>query len=131
MQKICAGAALNAVVGVCLPALINVCPAWADKSGCEYKEIDVALFGQKPFQNPPEIVSRNGLLKANLIMQYTNSIAGCPVHLRTYNGQLVGSTLRARPGDVLDIDLDNRLPIESPDQIQAQFEQARFRGANF
>jgi FtsP/CotA-like multicopper oxidase with cupredoxin domain len=107
--------------------LINVCPAWADKSGCEYKEIDVARFGQRPFQNPPEIVSRNGLLKANLIVQYTNpdttSIAGCPVHLRTYNGQLVGPTLRARPGDVLDIDLDNRLPIESPDQIRAQFEQ--------
>jgi hypothetical protein len=40
-------------------------------SGCEYKDIDVTRFGQKPLQNPPEIVSRNGVLKPSLIVQYT------------------------------------------------------------
>jgi FtsP/CotA-like multicopper oxidase with cupredoxin domain len=120
-------AASSVVIGACLSVLISGCPAWADKAGCEYKDIDVARFGQKPFQNPPEIVSRNGVLKTNLTVQYTNpdttSLGGCPVHLRTYNGQLVGPTLRAKPEDVLNIEIDNRLPIESPDQIQAQFEQ--------
>jgi FtsP/CotA-like multicopper oxidase with cupredoxin domain len=105
------------IIGACLSVLISTPPAWADKTGCEYKDIDVARFGQKPFQNPPEIVSNNGVLKTNLIVQYTNpdttTIGGCPVHLRTYNGQLVGPTLRVRPGDVLDIDLDNQLPTEA------------------
>lgn len=72
-------------------------------------------------------MSRDGILSATLTVQYsdpaTPKIAGCPVHLRTYGGKLVGPTLRAEPGDVLDITLDNRLPIETPDQIQAQFQQ--------
>lgn len=104
-------------------------PAHADKAGCEYKDIDVAKYGQKPFQNPPEIVSVNGVLSTQLAVRYTDptaiSIGGCGVHLRTYNGQLVGPTLRARPGDVLAILLNNQLPVESPAQVAAQFEQER------
>jgi FtsP/CotA-like multicopper oxidase with cupredoxin domain len=115
------------LIGACLSVLISTPPAWADKTGCEYKDIDVARFGQKPFQNPPEIVSSNGALKTNLAVQYTNpattTIADCPVHLRTYNGQLVGPTLRAKPGDVLDILLDNQLPTETTEQIQQEYNQ--------
>jgi FtsP/CotA-like multicopper oxidase with cupredoxin domain len=101
--------------------------AWADTPGCEYKTIDVLAYGERPLQNPPQVASRNGVLSATLAVEYTDpakvKIAGCPVHLRTYGGALVGPTLRAKPGDVLDIELDNRLPIETPDQIQAQFQQ--------
>src|SRR5262245_16220999 len=93
----------------------------ADKPGCEYKDIDVARYGRKPFQNPPEVVSRNGALTTPLATQYTDptsvSIGGCGVRLRTYNGALVGPTLRAKPGDVLSIALNNRLPVESPAQV--------------
>jgi FtsP/CotA-like multicopper oxidase with cupredoxin domain len=103
--------------------------ARADKPGCEYKDIDVARFGEKPFQNPPEIVSSNGVLKTELVTEYTDpntvSIAGCGVKLRTYGGRLVGPTLRAKPGDVLDILLSNRLPVETPDEVAQQFEQER------
>jgi FtsP/CotA-like multicopper oxidase with cupredoxin domain len=103
--------------------------ARADKAGCEYKDIDVARYGGKPFQNPPEIVSLNGVLNAELIARYTDpnatSIGGCGVKLRTYNGQLVGPTLRAKPGDVLDILLNNALPVETPADVAAQFEQER------
>ena len=77
------------------------------RPGCEYKDIDAAKFGEKPLQSPPEIRSANGVLKTDLHVRYTDpsttSIAGCPVHLRTYDGQLVGPTLRAKPGDVLAI----------------------------
>jgi FtsP/CotA-like multicopper oxidase with cupredoxin domain len=66
-------------------------------------------------------------LQITLVVQYTDPnvtfLAGCSLHLRTYNGQLVGPTLRMRPGDVLKIDLDNRLPLETSDRIQAQFAQ--------
>ena len=110
-----------------LLALASAQPARADKPGCEYKDIDIARYGERPLQNPPETRSKDGALSMNLIVQYSNpetvSIAGCGVRLRTYNGQLVGPTLRVRAGDVLNVNLDNRLPIETPDQIQQQFEQ--------
>ena len=101
----------------------------AERAGCEYKDIDVSRYGEKPFQNPPEITSANGVLKAGLDVAYTDptkvSIGGCGVTLRTYNGQLAGPTLRAKPGDVLNILLSNKLPVETPDQVNQQFEQER------
>ena len=33
---------------------IAAAPARADKAGCEYKDIDVSQYGEKPFENPPE-----------------------------------------------------------------------------
>jgi FtsP/CotA-like multicopper oxidase with cupredoxin domain len=103
--------------------------AWADKPGCEYKDIDVAKFGEKPFQNPPEVASRNGVLDVVLAARYTDpsaiTIGGCGVRLRTYNGQLVGPTLRAKPGDTLKILLNNQLPEETPAEVADQFEQER------
>jgi len=67
-------------------------PAQADRPGCEYKTIDVGKYGEKPLQNPPEIRSHNGVLTTDLVVQYSNpetlNVAGCPLHLRTYGGQL-------------------------------------------
>src|SRR5947207_1886499 len=104
-------------------------PAYADRPGCEYQDIDVAKYGRKPFQNPPEIKSSNGTLSTELTTRFTDpntvSIGGCGVKLRTYNGALVGPTLRAKPGDVLNLLLNNALPAESPAQVAAQFEQER------
>ena len=110
-------------------AAVSACAAKADRAGCEYKDIDVARYGEKPFRNPPDIVSANGVLKGGLDVQYTDpntvSIGGCGVTLRTYGGRLVGPTLRAKPGDVLNILLSNKLPVETPDQVNQQFEQER------
>jgi FtsP/CotA-like multicopper oxidase with cupredoxin domain len=94
---------------------------------CAYQDIDVKKYGYAPFQNPSDIHSKGGVLDTRLNAQYTDpatiSIAGCPVTLRTYNGQLVGPTLRVRQGDVINLLLDNQLPKETADEIQAQFEQ--------
>ncbi|HEX2190282.1 MAG TPA: multicopper oxidase family protein, partial [Longimicrobiaceae bacterium] len=94
---------------------------------CAYREIDPARWGNQPFRNPPEIRSANGALGTTLEVRYTDpdstSIAGCPVTLRTYNGQLVGPTLRVKPGDVMNLVLDNRLPRETPDEVAAQVAQ--------
>jgi FtsP/CotA-like multicopper oxidase with cupredoxin domain len=95
--------------------------------GCAFQDIDLKKYGYAPFQNPPDIRSKDGVLDTSINVQYTDpnttSIAGCPVKLRTYNGELVGPTLRVRQGDVINLLLKNELPRESADEVQAQFEQ--------
>lgn len=94
---------------------------------CAFKHIDPKVWGHQDFANPPELRSVNGELVTTLAVQYTDpattSIAGCGVKLRTYNGALVGPTLRIRAGDTLRPTLDNRLPVESPDEIAQQIGQ--------
>ncbi len=94
---------------------------------CAFQPIDPAKWGNQDFQNPPDVRSVNGRLTATLIVGYTDpartTIAGCHVTLRTYNGALVGPTLRAKPGDVMSILLDNRLPVEPPALVAEQLEQ--------
>ena len=96
---------------------------------CDYKPINIKQYGYAPFQNPPDIPSKNGALNTTLNVQYTDpkttSIAGCPIKLRTYNGQLVGPTLRVKQGDVINLLLNNQLPKESPDEVQAQYDQEK------
>lgn len=94
---------------------------------CTYEPINIKKYGNQPFQNPPDIRAQNGRLDTTFNVQFTDpkttSIAGCPVKLRTYNGQLVGSTLRVKQGDVINLALKNKLPKESPNEIQSQFDQ--------
>lgn len=91
-------------------------PSTAD-SNCSITEpIDLATYGGKDIQPVDEIRSQNGVLSTTLAISYTSSsarIADCAVHLRVYNGKLVGPTLRAKPGDTLRINLNNMLP-ENP-----------------
>jgi FtsP/CotA-like multicopper oxidase with cupredoxin domain len=94
---------------------------------CAFRPIDVRRWGFQPFRNPPEIRATGGVLSTTLSVRYTDpattSIAGCPVRLRSYNGQLVGPTLRIRPGEALRPRLANRLPRESAAEIRRQFLQ--------
>ncbi len=110
------------LLGALLLALFTPSVNAANDSACAYKNIDPAQYGNKPFQNPPEIVSVNGSLNTDMSVKYTDprttSLGGCPLTLRTYNGQLVGPTLRIKQGDTINLKLDNQLPKETPDQIQ-------------
>ncbi|MER2514094.1 MAG: multicopper oxidase domain-containing protein [Nitrosomonas ureae] len=94
---------------------------------CAYKPIDIEKYGKQSFQNPPDLDAQNGRLETTLTVQYTDpkttSIAGCGVRLRSYEGKLVGPTLRVKQGDIVNLLLKNRLPKESPNEIQAQFDQ--------
>ncbi|MBW4638264.1 MAG: multicopper oxidase domain-containing protein [Gloeocapsa sp. UFS-A4-WI-NPMV-4B04] len=84
------------------------------KSGCEKSAIDIQKYGGAYFQNPEEIKSQSGVLETTLEVKYgQNTIAGCDVNLRSYNGKLVGPTLRMQPGDTIKINLINNLPQES------------------
>lgn len=65
------------------------------------------------FQQPEELHSVGGVLKATLlVMKAHNRIGDDPVYLRSYNGRLVGPTLRVKPGDTLKITLKNDLAPE-------------------
>src|SRR5262249_6602083 len=112
----CGRTALGIVIAATVATGAN-----AAKAGWGYQDIDGAKYGEKPFQNPPEIHARNGALQTRLAVRYTNpsqiSIGGCGVKLRTYNGQLIGPTLHLKAGEALDILLDNQLPAETPDEV--------------
>ncbi|HEX2078253.1 MAG TPA: multicopper oxidase family protein [Longimicrobium sp.] len=125
-----AGAALLAVcllAGCATAQNAGDRPRPAPGGRCAFVAIDVDRWGKQEFRNPPEVRSQNGVLNTTLSVQYTDpattSLAGCPLTLRSYNGQLVGPTLRVKPGDVMRPLLDNRLPRETPAQVDSQFQQ--------
>jgi FtsP/CotA-like multicopper oxidase with cupredoxin domain/peroxiredoxin len=71
----------------------------------------LARAATEPFAEAEAIRSADGQLRATLVAKYgDNVIRGSRVHLRSYNGRLVGPTLRAKPGDVLRVRVENRLP---------------------
>ncbi|MEM6611215.1 MAG: multicopper oxidase domain-containing protein [Cyanobacteria bacterium P01_C01_bin.72] len=83
--------------------------------GCDYQAIDInnPNYASRPFANPQLIESENGALQTTLTVAYSDrQIADCQVHLRSYNGQLVGPTLRVKPGDTINLKLINDLPPE-------------------
>lgn len=87
----------------------------AVKPGCEYKFLSPGANGGKPFQEAALIVSDKGVLDTTITVEFADhEIAGCKTVLRNYNGKLIGPTLRARPGDTLNILLDNLLPPDAP-----------------
>jgi FtsP/CotA-like multicopper oxidase with cupredoxin domain len=95
---------------------------------CDYKPLDLndpSIAGQ-PFRNPRSLVSKSGVLETQLEVKYTDPVAvkvgGCGVKLRSFNGELVGPTLRLKPGDVLKLMLVNNLPKESAQELKAEFD---------
>lgn len=86
------------------------------KPGCEYKPIDIQRWGMQPFVNvPPQRPDANNTLTTSLTVGYTTAnIAGCEVHLRTYNGALIGPTWRINPTTTVKVHLENQLPKTDP-----------------
>ena len=90
------------------------------KAGCEFvtniETGNTVGYKSQDFKNPETIKSKDGELKTNLRVEYSNPdttmIGNCHVRLRTYNGSLVGPTLRVKPGDKITINLINNLPPE-------------------
>ncbi|MGF2039064.1 MAG: multicopper oxidase family protein [Nostoc sp. CmiVER01] len=88
---------------------------------CAFQLINLDKYGGEEFANPESVSSQNGSLKVDLKVQYTDKetteIAGCKVKLRSYNGKLVGPTLRVKPNDLISINLINTLPPEPKQEI--------------
>ncbi len=95
-----------------IPALAETYDVPPDPA-CVYQETDLKTYGGQAFVAPEEVRSVNGQLNVNLNVTFTDpaktKIAGCGVTLRSYNGNLVGPTLRVKPGDTLNITLNNQL----------------------
>ncbi len=76
----------------------------------------VKLAGVAPtgaLDQPEERRSQNGLLDTQLRVEYSHHyIADDLVYLRTYEGSMVGPTLRVRPGDMMKVRLLNCLPAD-------------------
>jgi len=65
------------------------------------------------YTDPEELRSKDGVLTAVLVATYAKNFIGeDPVYLRSYNGHLVGPTLRVKPGDTMRITVKNDLPTQ-------------------
>ena len=74
----------------------------------------LARAATEQFAEAEAIHSVDGQLRTTLVVKYgDNVIRGSSVHLRSYNGHLTGPTLRAKPGDVLKIRVENQLPPDT------------------
>jgi FtsP/CotA-like multicopper oxidase with cupredoxin domain len=90
------------------------CRLTADLSTQEIQQL-IDRERQRAFQNPQEVRANDPLKPYPLEVKYgSNQISGCPVHLRSYNGKVVGDTIRAKPGETIYIDLKNMLPPGKP-----------------
>ena len=99
--------------------------------GCDGEPVDLQKYGGGDFRNPEEIVSKGKTLRATLEVKYAeNQIASCIVNLRSYNGNLVGPTLRAKPGDRLEIIIKNMLPLNPPMDPQDILDHREFNTTN-
>lgn len=100
--------------GVCIFPISDL---RAEQAACAYEPIEIEIHGLKAFSEPPVIHSSNGALAITLDVKYgTSEIAGCVIHHRSYNGKMLGPTLRMKPGDVLNMTIRNMLP-PNPDEM--------------
>ncbi|MBR1001957.1 MULTISPECIES: multicopper oxidase family protein [Bradyrhizobium] len=77
----------------------------------QYMKQLVESYGGEEFRNAPFASPTTLAAQLDLIVDYAeNIVAGCKVRLRSYNGGIVGPTIRAHPGDTLYIRLVNKLP---------------------
>ncbi|MEU1617310.1 multicopper oxidase family protein [Streptomyces sp. NPDC005722] len=61
-------------------------------------------------QDPPELVSRDGVLKARVVVERRKVRVGDHrLYALTYNGRYMPPTLRVRPGDRIDLTMTNRV----------------------
>lgn len=61
-------------------------------------------------QDPPELASRNGVLKATLVVERRKvQVGDHQLYATTYNGAYMPPTLRVRPGDRIDLTMTNRI----------------------
>jgi FtsP/CotA-like multicopper oxidase with cupredoxin domain len=98
---------------------VNPCANTGTDQAALQQLINTVGVGLQEFANPPEPSSppTSEATRLDLIVDYSKNLtaAGCPVKLRTYNGQLVGPTIRAKPGDTIHLRLINNLPV--PDKF--------------
>lgn len=93
----------------------------AAKAGIKYKvaaNAPIVLLPGQPFQNPTEFGKSSKELPLPLTVAYTAfQYQGNDVILRTYNGKLVGPTMRVDPNETLFVNLTNNLSKDDPHAV--------------
>ncbi len=86
---------------------------------CPFVDVDIndPEYAGFDFANP-DLFSGESLT----VKYGNNQIANCNVHLRSYNGKLVGPTIRVHPGDNLHLSLINNLPYEVTEVGEPQYD---------
>lgn len=111
---------------------VNGTYAETAKPGCEFKFLSPGYYGNKPFQPAEVVSSHDGRLQTTLQVEYQDyKIAGCEAHLRSYDGNLVGKTIRLKPGDTFNLRLKNSLPVETSPQPDDPNTPHNFNVTNF
>lgn len=83
-------------------------------AGCEVQTYNLASKGTGQNFTEPDVKDAKDPI--TITVNYaSNKIAECTVNFRAYNGKLVGPTIKARPGDTLNITLVNSLQANSTD----------------
>lgn len=83
------------------------------REGCAYQLLSPERWGGQPLIEAPVLRPKDREVNTTLTVEYADhEIAGCMTHLRRYNGALVGPTFRVKPGDTLNINLKNMLPVD-------------------
>ncbi|WP_377267164.1 multicopper oxidase family protein [Peterkaempfera sp. SMS 1(5)a] len=69
-----------------------------------------AAGGRTWLSDPPQLVSRNGVLRARIVVERRKvRLAGRQLWALTYNGLYMPPTLRIRPGDRMELAMENRV----------------------
>jgi suppressor of ftsI len=65
-------------------------------------------------RDPPQLVSHNGILQVQIVVERQQvDVAGRKLWALTYNGHYMPPTLRIRPGDKLELAMENRLGTDT------------------
>jgi FtsP/CotA-like multicopper oxidase with cupredoxin domain len=80
-------------------------------SGCASDPASSASVREgSPLRDPPELASHNGLLRVQIVVAREQvDVAGRKLWALTYNGHYMPPTLRIRPGDRVELAMENRL----------------------
>jgi len=106
--------ALSAGIALLGAVVVTSSNTIAETPRCGYEPADIDAYGLEDFQAPPTFSSTDGELNIVLDVKYgTYELAGCQIHVRSYNGQPVGPMLRLKPGDTLNMTIRNQLPDET------------------
>jgi FtsP/CotA-like multicopper oxidase with cupredoxin domain len=106
-------------LAACLLSAQQVSLLAADPSDCQPINIRDAAqmkaliekYGGEEFHNPASVTPTSEATRHDIVVGYAdNRIVGCDTKLRSYNGKILGETIRARPGDTLYLRLINTLP---------------------
>lgn len=117
LKKLIRASALTCAVSIAAAGT-----AYAAKPGCDSDPVKPIPDGGQDFRNvsTEHYITHDGH-RYNLldIRMADNRIGGCDVNLRSYNGQLVGDTLRVRQGETLRVWMTNNLPANPRNNQEA------------